>query len=291
MKITVKAPATSANLGSAFDAGGMAFKLYNEISFKTSDSFKISGCEERYANDKNLAYLAYKSVLAEIGKEGEVEIEFIKTAVPLTRGLGSSASLIVAGAYSANELNGKKLSEEELLKVCAKIEGHPDNVAPALFGGLCVSVCNGKNAFFVKKRVSDKLYFTALIPEFKVSTKDARKVLPFKVPFKSATYNLARATLIPEAFESGNLELIEEVTKDRLHQSYRKKLFKNAGEVEKLAREVGARAFFVSGAGPTHIAVSDREIASELNERLKTLANGWTATTLEADNDGITEIK
>ena len=290
MKLTVRTPATSANLGSAFDVAGIAFKLYNVISFDKSDELKISGCEEIYANDKNLAYLAYKSVLAELGEKGEVEISFEKIGVPVTRGLGSSAALLAAGAYAANKLYGEKLSDGDLLRVCTKLEGHPDNVAPALFGGLCVSLCFDEKAYCFKSEVSDKLKFTALIPEFKVDTKSARKVLPKNVPFKDAVFNSARCALISEAFKSGDFDLIAETTKDKLHQDYRKKLFKNADEIEKIACETGAKAFFVSGAGPTLLAMSEKEIARDLNERIKDKENGWKAIALEADNVGTTAI-
>lgn len=290
MKITVKVPATSANLGSAFDVGGIAFGLYNCISFAPSEKLIIKGCDERYRNENNMAYLAYEKVLEKLGENGEVEIDFEKTEIPVTRGLGSSAALIVAGAYSANALYGNKLSKEELLNICTEIEGHPDNVAPALYGGLCLSIMGNGKVFCVKSEVSDKIKFTAIIPEFKVSTKEARKALPVKIPFKSAVFNSSRTALLAEAFKSGNMDLIAEVTKDKLHQNYRKKLYKNADEVEKISKEIGAKAFFVSGAGPTQIAVSETSIASKLNERLKGIENGWKAIELTADNFGATEI-
>ncbi|MBO4323690.1 MAG: homoserine kinase, partial [Clostridia bacterium] len=277
MKITVKTPATSANLGSAFDVCGIAFKLYNKLSFEKSDELGFDGCEERYANDKNLAYLAYKSVLDELGEKGEAKITFKKIGVPLMRGLGSSAALLAAGAYAANALYGKKLSDRDLLRICTKLEGHPDNVAPALFGGMCASVCNEEKVFCHKSEVSDKIKFTALIPDFKVSTKEARRVLPALVPFKDATFNSARCALLSEAFRSGDFDLIAEVTKDKLHQNYRKALFKNSEEIEKIAYEAGAKAFIVSGAGPTHLAISDKEIANELNARISSKENGWKA--------------
>ena len=232
----------------------------------------------------------YKSVLAELGVNDEVEISFEEIGVPLTRGLGSSAALLAAGAYAANAIYGKKLTDNDLLKICTKIEGHPDNVAPALFGGLCVSLCDGDKAFLLKSAVSSDIKFTAIIPEFKVNTKDARKVLPASVPFKDAIFNSARCALISKAFKDGDFDMIAEVTKDRLHQNYRKKLFKNAEEIEEIAYETGAKAFFVSGAGPTLLAVSDKEIADKLNERIKDKENGWKAIGLEADNEGTREI-
>lgn len=290
MKITVKAPATTANLGSGFDAAGIAFKLYNVISFESGAKLEFAGCDPRYANDKNLAYRAYKSIIDKLGENGGVKITFEEINVPLTRGLGSSAALIAAGAYAANKIYGSKLDKKEILKICTEIEGHPDNVAPAVYGGMTLALSAESGMYVKKQTVAGNLKFTALIPEFKVATKDARAALPKRVPMKDATYNLARAALLGEAFASGDPSLIAETTKDRLHEYYRKPLFKDANEIERIAYKSGAISCFVSGAGPTLIAVSTSSIAEEINENLVSNENGWKALELEVDDEGTRAI-
>ena len=290
MKITVRSPATSANLGSAFDCAGIAFALYNELSFALSERTEISGCEEKYANENNLACSAFKAVCDKVNVKTGVKIEFLKTDIPIARGLGSSASLITAGAVAANALTGNTLGKDELLKICAITEGHPDNVAPALFGGLCVSLLTEEKVFCVSSKPSEKIKFTAVIPDFAVKTQDARKALPSGVPFKDAVFNVSRAALALKAFESGDTDMIKAVADDRLHQRYRTPLYKNADEVICLAYSVGADCYFVSGAGPTFVFISEKDIAEDLNGKLYGVKNGWKALSLAPDFTGTSVV-
>ena len=290
-KIKIKVPATSANLGSGFDCVGIAFKLYNVFEFeKIQDGLLFEGCEEKYANENNLAYRAYCAVCEKIGENSSVKIKFCDTGVPVSRGLGSSATLICAGAYAANALFGKKLDDNEILEICTEIEGHPDNVAPALFGSLCASVSDGKEIRSVKFPVSKKLFFTALIPDFEVSTSEARAVLPKEIQRSDAIYNMSRVALLPYAFSSGDSELIKTVTKDKIHEQYRKKLFKNVSEVEKICYGCGALTFNISGAGSTCLCISLKDISGELSKKLAGVENGWKALRLEVCENGVEEV-
>jgi len=290
-RVIVRVPATSANLGSGFDCTGMAFRRYNVFSFeKTEGSVEFEGFLERYANEENLAFIAYSRVCERVGVKPYVKIKIIKTDIPIARGLGSSAALIVAGAYAANILTGSKLSVQEVFEICNAIEGHPDNIAPALFGGLCTSIVEGGVPYAQKYTVSDKICFTALIPDFKVDTKDARAVLPKSVSREDAIFNMQRIALLPYAFEHGRLDLIGLVTDDRLHESYRKTLFRNIEEIEAVAHEVGALAFAVSGAGPTCLAFSENPIYDALNKKIHALDNAWVAFGVAVDNEGAKEI-
>ena len=289
--VTVRVPATSANLGSGFDCTGIAFKKYNVFSFeKLNEGIEFEGFLQAHANENNLAYVAYKRVMEKVGEKPYVKIKSIKTEIPIARGFGSSAALIVAGAYAANLLSGSKLSIDELFNICNNIEGHPDNIAPALFGGLCTSIVNEGKPITQKYAVSDDIFFTALIPDFKVSTKDARAVLPRNISREDAIFNMQRVALLPYAFEHGRLDLIRLVTDDRLHESYRKKLYKNIDEIEKATYDCGALSFAVSGAGPACIAFSKSPIYAELSEKIKNKDNDWQAIGIAVDNEGVKEI-
>jgi homoserine kinase len=179
---------------------------------------------------------------------------------------------------------------QEIFEICNSIEGHPDNIAPALFGGLCTSiVANGKPRA-QKYTVSDAVCFTAIIPDFKVDTKDARSVLPQNISREDAIFNMQRVALLPHAFEHGSSELIKLVTEDRIHERYRKPLYKNIDLIEKAAYECGAISFIVSGAGPTCLAFSAIPIAKELNEKIANLENNWVAFSVSVDNEGAKEI-
>ena len=286
-KVTIQVPATSANLGAGFDSAGIAFALYNTFSFEKLDTgLQFENVDPRFANENNLAYLAYHAVCDEIGVPATNE----KTGVPVSRGLGSSATLLAAGALAANILHENALPAEKIFAICNRLEGHPDNVAPALYGGLCLSLLDGDTPITVKYPVSEKLFFTAVIPNFEVSTHDARGALPKEVPFGDAVFNLSRAALLSHAFTSGDGNLISLVTKDALHEKYRKKLFRNVCDVEIAAYEEGALTFIISGAGSTCLCISEKPLADALNARISELLNGWHAIDLCIDHEGAKAI-
>lgn len=290
-KVTIQVPATSANLGAGFDSAGIAFALYNTFSFeKLGTGLQFENVDPRFANENNLAYLAYRAVCDEIGVPATVKITNEKTGVPVSRGLGSSATLLAAGALAANILHENALPAEKIFAICNRLEGHPDNVAPALYGGLCLSLLDGDTPITVKYPVSEKLFFTAVIPNFEVSTHDARGALPKEVPFGDAVFNLSRAALLSHAFTSGDGNLISLVTKDALHEKYRKKLFRNVCDVEKAAYEEGALTFIISGAGSTCLCISEKPLANALNSRISALPNDWHAIDLCIDHEGAKAI-
>ncbi len=289
--VTVRVPATSANLGSAFDTAGIAFELYNVFSFEKAEALSFEGFDPKFCNENNLAYVAYRAVCERIGVSSEVKITQNSIAVPVSRGLGSSATLTAAGAVAANALHGNPLSDMEILAVCTEIEGHPDNAAPALFGGLCVSLTDEGVPFSVRHEVSEKICFTAIYPSFEVATKDARAALPKMIDRHDAIFNLSRAALLPHAFERGDFSLLKAVTKDKLHEPYRKKLFRNISEIEAAAYSCGAVSFIVSGAGSTCLCISKEPIADKLNEITASLENNWIAIPLRVDQEGALVIK
>lgn len=289
-KIRLRVPATSANLGSGFDCLGIAFQKYNVFEFeKIEKGVVFEGCDRKYANVNNLSYVSYKAVCDKLRVPCNVKITTIEIDVPVSRGLGSSATLIVAGAVAANALNGDRLTKEQIFSICTEIEGHPDNIAPALYGGLCASVLIDSTPFTVKHHVSEDVYFTAIVPSFEVRTREARHTLPRYVTHNDAVFNLSRTAILPHAFESGNFQLIKIATQDRIHEKYKKQLFRNVSEVEARVYECGATSFMISGAGSTCLCVSDRPIAEELNKKIKSLENNWKAFSLSVDSEGAKE--
>ena len=296
-KIRLRVPATSANVGSGFDCAGIAFQLYNEFEFEKLDSgFIIEGCEEKFANEDNLANVAYKAMCKRLKVDPSVRIKIIEINVPNSRGLGSSSTFICAGAYAAillncpNYIRRKDFLREkwhELCEVCTEVEGHPDNVIPALYGSLCITAWDNGKIISSVYDISDKIHFTVLIPEFEIKTSEARKVLPCLVSREDAVYNMSRLALMPHAFINGNFDLLKVVTKDKIHEQYRKKLFRNIDEVEKIAYDLGASSFVISGAGSTCLCMSEKSIEAELNSRIKDLENGWIAMELRVAKNGI----
>lgn len=263
MKIRV--PASSANLGPGFDCFGIAWKLYNELDFELcGDGLSFSGCDYRYANESNWAYVAYKAVLERCGiAPAALHIHFGDCQIPIGRGLGSSSALLVAGVMAANELHGLGLSREELLDVATVLEGHPDNVAPALYGGLSASAMVAGKPVTVHYPLSDKLHFTALIPPFELSTHDARRVLPQYIPREDAIFNISRGALLLNALGSGDTELIKVAMDDKIHQPYRIPLIAGYDIARGLAYKCGAAAICISGAGSTLLCVSEKEDLAE----------------------------
>lgn len=290
MKIRV--PASSANLGPGFDSFGLAWQLYNEISFDEADALTITGCDTRYRDENNLAYVAYRRALECCGcSSGGVRIEFGKTEIPVSRGLGSSAALITAGVCAANELYALKLSKEELLDLATAVEGHPDNIAPALYGGLTVSLMEGPHAVTRSFPLSDKLFFSLLIPPFELSTALSRSVMPREVSMHDAVFNLSRAALLPRALADGDIDLLRRALKDRLHQPYRFSLIEGWDIADELARSHGSAGLCISGAGSTLLCIAEREEFGErLQNAMKIALPSWRVLSVRPDTGGAANI-
>ncbi|MGM9571542.1 MAG: homoserine kinase [bacterium] len=268
--ITIKVPATSANLGPGFDTLGLAVDLYNTIKIEKADKpgieFLILGEGEGIlpAGRENIVYRAMEQVFAKVGIYPDGYLITLDNAVPLSRGLGSSAAAIVGGLVLGNCLTGELLSREDILDLATKIEGHPDNVAPAVFGGLVVSCLEEERVVHLRLDIPENLQAVVAIPDFHLSTEKARKVLPKSIPFADAVFNISRVGLLTAAFATGNLAVLEAAAQDKLHQNYRKPLIPGIDDVFKAAREAGAKAVMLSGAGPSILALAsgnEKEIA------------------------------
>ena len=291
-KIRLKVPATSANLGAGFDAIGIALTMYCYATFRTTEGgLRITGCPEEFRGEDNMAAQAFRAVedYIGVGHRG-VEIE-IDSDIPVARGLGSSAVMLVAGAFAANEIYGSPLSKAQLLEVTNGFEGHPDNLAPAIYGGLCASAADpGKLPVSAHYHVSGDLRFVALVPDFPISTLEARKALPAQIPFCDAVYNISRLSLLPRALESGNAALISAALDDRLHQPHRAKLIGGYELIRERALDSGAAGVVISGSGPTILCVLKADEAegfvTRMGRVLSNLEHNWLCHILDCDPEG-----
>ena len=248
----------------------------------------ITGCPEQYQNEENLAVQGYRAVLSRLGLPNEGLSLNIRAEIPVCRGLGSSAALIAGGAAAANLLHGSPLPPAELLEVTNEIEGHPDNLAPAIYGGLTASLVEDGKPRTVKLPLSPTLRWVAAIPDFELSTHLARAVLPKEVAFTDAVYNASHAAVLAGALGSGDRELIAMALRDRLHQPYRESLIPEYGKVKAAAEQCGAIAFCISGAGPTLLALTDEVgFSVRYSEACRHLEHHWQVIELAVDLGGI----
>jgi len=285
----IKVPASSANLGAGFDCFGIAWNIYNTIEFSLDcDRLLIEGCEEEFRNGDNLAFRAFAKTLEYAGRAvPSVRIRFVETDIPVSRGLGSSAALTAAGVLAADRLLNLKLREDELLQIASEIEGHPDNVAPALFGGFTVSVTDEGRAVSRAFPISDKLRFAVLIPPFRLSTALSRSVLPEKPTRADAVFNIGRAALFTKALAEADMPLLKTAMQDKLHQSYRFPLIEGWETAKAAAKKCGAGAFCISGAGSTLLAISDEDsFAGRLRSELSVCLPDWELRAVKPELQG-----
>lgn len=257
----VKVPATTANLGPGFDILGMALNFYNILEVKEIDKglnidIEGLGAKELPTDKSNLVYQAMDYLFDKADyRPAGLDIKLINQ-IPIARGLGSSATIIVGGLVVANTLAGTPFSNDQLLNFAAEIEGHPDNVAPALLGGVVISVITEQEEIIYKKLKAPELKAVVGIPDFKLSTTEAREVLPAQVTFNDAVFNCSRVGLLVSAIMTQDYDLLATCFEDRLHQSYRQDLVPGMDEAIKEAKEAGALAIALSGAGPSIVALT-----------------------------------
>jgi homoserine kinase len=289
--INIRVPATSANMGPGFDCLGVALDLYNTYEIEeTSAGLDITGCEESYCDENNLIYTSMMKCFQVLNYQPRGFKIKINSSIPISRGLGSSAACIIAGVAAANELAGGKLTNAQLLEIANDIEGHPDNVTPALLGGMVIAVQDKGKVYYDKVHLSDNLRFCALIPDFTLSTKEARAVLPSNLTYGDAIYNISRASLLVTALANGSYDLIKHACEDALHQPYRNKLIPGYDEILQKSKELGCLGVFLSGAGPTIMVLlqkENNEFSTKMQGFLDTLENKWQIKELNIDYQGI----
>ena len=266
-------PASTANMGTGFDSFGAALGLYNKISVKEIEkglvikSFGFDGTVASGAN--NLIYRAIMKVFDYVGYERKGLSIYQKSDIPRTRGLGSSSACIIGGMVAANHISGKKLDYKKILELATEMEGHPDNVAPALYGGFCISA-KTENGIYVKSiKPENNMRFIAMIPEYYVVTRKSREILPETISISDAAHNIARASAFALAIQSGDTENLKELVDDRLHQPYPASYIDGMYDIFDEGYRFGAKAMYLSGSGPTIIAMVDENV----DEFIKKMTN------------------
>ncbi len=290
--IKIQIPATSANLGAGFDALGLALTFYNYVEMEESDRIDISSADglEIPTDEKNLIYVSAKDLFELCGKKLDGLKLVQSNNIPMARGLGSSSACIVAGLVGANTMLGNPLSTDDLVDLAAQIEGHPDNTAPALLGGIVTAVFDGRKVHWVKQEVFTKLKFVAIIPDFELKTELARACLPTEISHKDAVYNLSRAALFSASLLTGKFENLRTAVHDKLHQPYRMELIPHCREAFDIAYTHGAYGAYISGAGPTVMAIVDEDntyFEGKMKFSLKNAGlDGWEVREFRIDNCG-----
>lgn len=281
----ISVPATSANLGPGFDTLGLSLNLYNTCEFKISEDRKAF--EENIKS--NLIYKSYAHTF-EVYGEKTPPVKFkLSSDIPMSRGLGSSAACVVMGIMAAFDVMEKDFDKKEILKIATVIEGHPDNVSPAIFGGATAAIYDHGQVFVEKFKVSQKIKFLALIPDFKLSTKLARQALPETYTKDDAVFNLSRLSLLILSLISGDEKNLKVTLEDKIHEPYRFKLIPEIEQIEEIIDESHALGHYLSGAGSTLMILLDYadKISEEfIKNKVKELKGDYKVLPLEIDNNG-----
>ncbi len=302
-RATIRVPATSANLGPGFDCIGLALELWNETTVTAGVSqITISGigADSLPRNHTNVIVSSAERTFRELGV-GAIPLSFdCHNRIPLARGLGSSSAAIVTGIAAAFAFTGMDVSDPEIQRqvfaIAADIEGHPDNVAPAVFGGcqIGIHVDNSdleKDWIVSRVGISEELKAVLFIPDFTMATKEARGILPPEIPRSDAVFNIGRAALLVHALETHQWNLLQHATDDRLHQPQRtEKLFPRFRPIARGALEAGAHGVFLSGAGPSVLALAtDRfmTICYEMSENARKAQVKGEALILDISHKGM----
>lgn len=265
-RIRVRVPATIANLGPGFDSLALAVELYNQLSVEPRGAglqirFEGEGQEVLPTDQRNLIVQAMQRLAESRGKQLPGFELIGRNHIPLGSGLGSSAAAIVAGLLAADALLATGLSHSQLLKLAAQLEGHPDNVAAALLGGLVIVGPGQQPPLYHRLEPAiDEL--VVVVPAIELPTRAMREALPDRVPLQDAAFNLGRAALTVEALRGGDLTLLAEAMHDRLHQPYRQSHIPGFAQVSEAARQAGAAAVALAGAGPAMVAFAERNLAA-----------------------------
>ena len=292
--IKVKVPASTANLGPGFDCFGMALDLYNEFEFEERENgvtFLENGHPSEIALEDNLIYNSVIKTFNKYNYEFKgIYINVSKADVPLSRGLGSSATCIAAAIAAANYFMKNIMSEQDILNLATEIEGHPDNVVAAIKGGFDVSLSEGGNVVYSKVTPPENLSFVAFIPDFKMSTSDGRKVLPDSYTRKDCVFNVSRAAMLVCSFYNKEYSNLRISFQDKIHQPYRGASIESYNDIFEKAKEYGSYGEFISGSGSTLMAIIDdnnKNFSEKMATFLETTKANWEIKILKPDNTGV----
>ncbi len=257
----VSVPATTANIGAGFDCLGAALSLYNQFEFSLADRLTITasgeGADKVERDETNLVYQAIAKFYQHIDRPIPAIAFHTDTKIPLSRGLGSSATAIVGGLVGANLLAGSPLERGELLDLAIAMEGHPDNVAPAMLGGCQLMASNQAGGWeYCDLQWHESIAIAVAIPDFELSTSKARAVLPKQFSMSDAVFNASHLALLTHGIQTGNESWLKAGLQDRLHQPYRQSLITGMADVQAAAIAAGAYGLVISGAGPTLLSLA-----------------------------------
>ncbi|MEZ7934743.1 MAG: homoserine kinase [Sulfurospirillum sp.] len=291
----IKIPATSANLGPGFDCLGLAIALYNEVSIKPSSyqsiSVKGEGEENAKLKKNNIFVSIFYDIYQELtGKKDPFRFEFFNN-IPFSRGMGSSSAVIVGAIASAYEMAGIKASRETILNKAIIYETHPDNIAPAVYGGFTSSIVENGKVKTLRKEMSEKLKVVMVIPDRPMSTAHSRTLLPKTYLMKNVVYNLSHASLLTAAFFSENWEFLRVASKDCMHEHRRMKQMKELFEVRDIALKSGALMSTLSGSGSSFFNLVKAEDAPKVATALKNAFGMFRVEIFELDNHGFEIVK
>ena len=297
MKVNVKVPASSANLGPGFDCLGMALPIYNIVTIEetvipgTGIEINIMSDDESIdekvfadipKDENNLVYKAIEMLYNSIGQvPSELKIN-IQTAIPIARGLGSSSSVVVGGLLAANKLLGNPADETALLAIATEVEGHPDNIAPAILGGVVLSAQEDDASLsYCKLKWPEEWDITVCIPDFQLSTDISRSILPKDVPMSDAVFNAKHLGMLIQAINTKDIKLMKNAMKDKLHQPYREKLVPGMREIfDAFKHEDGILGCVLSGAGPSILIVSYKYNLDQIKSKVEEI---WERQNIKSD--------
>ncbi len=291
--IRLRVPASSANMGAGFDTLGIALGLYNRMEIEEiSAGVEIinQNTQSFVPRDKNnLIYRAMLYLFDNVGYRPRGYRIIQNSRIPMTRGLGSSSACIIGGMLAANIISGRTLSYSEIIHLASKMEGHPDNVGPALYGGFCVSLTDRNETIVKSTKINENIKFAVIIPDFFVATKKSRGVLPSKVNFCDAVYNIGHASMFQAAMLSGDMRALRLGVNDRLHQQYRKNYVEGMEDIFEKTYLLGSNATYLSGSGPTILSVLSgnyERFRRGMSEYFREESLRWKCMILPIDNVG-----
>ena len=287
MRLRVSVPATSANLGVGFDCLGVALDVRATFSIESARELRVTGCDERFRGRDNLVWTTYLDSCATLGVSPEPLAIDIDSPIPLSGGLGSSSTCVVAGVAAALEGAGRAGDVESALDLATRAEGHPDNVAAAVLGGLVSSFVRGGDTVSTRMDVDGRVRFVAIAPPYEVRTADARRVLPREVSLECVAWQTGRAVAVVRALETGDFGLLSQACEDRVHEPYRKRLIADYDAMRAASLEAGAAAFVISGSGSTMLAICDGDQAAQrVAEAARGVRDGLWIRRVAASADG-----
>ena len=282
--------ASSANIGAGFDCLGICLSIENTFIFSEyENAVIINNHADTLRNKNNLIVKSYYKACEVMGiKPGSGLKLDVKTVVPLSRGLGSSATCITAGVTAAFLFGGFELDKNDIFDLAAQIEGHPDNVAPNIFGSGTLAYTYKDRFKYLTFSIDPKYFFIAMIPDFKLSTQRSREAVPKYYSREDAVFNMTRTAMTMHALQNGDSELLAEALDDRMHQKYRAPLIKGYENVVRTSKAVGAIGTFISGAGPTIMAVADnKDVYKRLQSSFSQSKLNWQVELLSVNTEGI----